>query len=76
MLNAEGSVQENCLIDHYPIYFLQDIGENIISIPEVVKEVTSRRQLRRLVVLPYDLQIKEADPDSIKFGETILSSLI
>ncbi|KAL1457921.1 hypothetical protein WDU94_008101 [Cyamophila willieti] len=46
---------------------LQEIGENIISIPEVVKEVTSKRQIRRLVVLPYELQIKEADPDSVKF---------
>uniref|UniRef100_A0A8D8VIB0 RNA-binding protein NOB1 n=1 Tax=Cacopsylla melanoneura TaxID=428564 RepID=A0A8D8VIB0_9HEMI len=46
---------------------LQELSDNIISIPEVVKEVTSKRQLRRLVVLPYDLQIKEADPDSVKF---------
>ncbi|XP_008487010.1 RNA-binding protein NOB1-like, partial [Diaphorina citri] len=46
---------------------LQDIGDNVITIPEVVNEVTSKRQIRRLVVLPYDLQIKEADPDSISF---------
>lgn len=45
---------------------LQDIGDNVITIPEVVNEVTSKRQIRRLVVLPYDLQVKEADPDSVK----------
>lgn len=45
---------------------LQDIGENAITIPEVVKEVTSKRQIRRLVALPYDLQLKEPDPDSVK----------
>lgn len=49
-------------------HYFQDIGENAITIPEVVKEVTSKRQIRRLVALPYDLQLKEPDPDSVKLG--------
>lgn len=32
-------------------------------------EITSKRQLRRLVVLPYDLKIQEAFPENIKFGK-------
>ncbi|XP_076659351.1 RNA-binding protein NOB1 [Halictus rubicundus] len=46
---------------------LQDIGINIITEQDVVNEVTNKRQLRRLVVLPYDLVIQTAHPESIKF---------
>lgn len=46
---------------------LQDIGVNIITEQDVVNEVTNKRQLRRLVVLPYDLVIQNAHPESIKF---------
>ncbi|KOX78028.1 RNA-binding protein NOB1 [Melipona quadrifasciata] len=46
---------------------LQDIGVNIITEQDVVNEVTSKRQLRRLVVLPYDLKIQNAYPENIKF---------
>ncbi|KAJ8672671.1 hypothetical protein QAD02_003931 [Eretmocerus hayati] len=46
---------------------LQEIGNKIITEPSVVNEITSKRQLRRLVVLPYDLEVKDADPDDIKF---------
>lgn len=46
---------------------LQDIGKNIISLSDVVDEVKSKRQLRRLVVLPYDLQIKDVFPENVKF---------
>ncbi|KZC05070.1 RNA-binding protein NOB1 [Dufourea novaeangliae] len=46
---------------------LQDIGVNIITEQDVVNEVTNKRQLRRLVVLPYDLAIQCAHPESIKF---------
>ncbi|CAD1473864.1 unnamed protein product, partial [Heterotrigona itama] len=44
-----------------------DIGVNIITEQDVVNEVTSKRQLRRLVVLPYDLKIQNAYPENIKF---------
>ncbi|XP_076381073.1 RNA-binding protein NOB1 [Megalopta genalis] len=46
---------------------LQDIGINIITEQDVVNEVTNKRQLRRLVVLPYDLIIQSAHPENIKF---------
>ncbi|XP_078038529.1 RNA-binding protein NOB1 [Augochlora pura] len=46
---------------------LQDIGINIITEQDVVNEVTNKRQLRRLVVLPYDLIIQTAHPENIKF---------
>lgn len=46
---------------------LQDIGVNIITEQDVVNEITNKRQLRRLVVLPYDLTIKNAFPEDVKF---------
>ncbi|XP_043259737.1 RNA-binding protein NOB1 [Colletes gigas] len=46
---------------------LQDIGLNIITEQDVVNEVTNKRQLRRLVVLPYDLTIQNAHTENIKF---------
>lgn len=45
---------------------LQDIAENIITCPEVVNEITNKRQLRRLVVLPYNLIVKEVFPENVK----------
>ncbi|CAH1109687.1 unnamed protein product [Psylliodes chrysocephalus] len=44
---------------------LQDIAENIITCPEVLEEIKNKRQLRRLVVLPYNLIIKEVFPESV-----------
>ncbi|XP_033299256.1 RNA-binding protein NOB1 [Bombus bifarius] len=46
---------------------LQDVGVNIITEQDVVNEVTNKRQLRRLVVLPYDLKIQNAYSENIKF---------
>lgn len=46
--------------------FLQDVAEKIITCSEVVSEITNKRQLRRLVVLPYDLIVKEAFPENVK----------
>ncbi|KAG6798161.1 RNA-binding protein NOB1 [Apis mellifera caucasica] len=46
---------------------LQNIGVNIITEQDVVNEVINKRQLRRLVVLPYDLKIKNAYSENIKF---------
>ncbi|XP_023028956.1 RNA-binding protein NOB1 [Leptinotarsa decemlineata] len=44
---------------------LQNVAETIITCPEVVAEIKNKRQLKRLVVLPYDLIVKEAFPENI-----------
>lgn len=36
---------------------------------EVVNEITNKRQIRRLVVLPYDLQIKDVFQENIQYSE-------
>ncbi|XP_015108916.1 RNA-binding protein NOB1 [Diachasma alloeum] len=46
---------------------LQEVGENIITEQSVINEIKSKRQLRRLVVLPYDLVIKDVFPENIQF---------
>ncbi|XP_054283997.1 RNA-binding protein NOB1-like [Macrosteles quadrilineatus] len=46
---------------------LQEMGQNIVTIQEVVNEITSKRQLRRLVVIPYDLKIMNVFPESVSF---------
>ncbi|GLV41538.1 uncharacterized protein CBL_06767 [Carabus blaptoides fortunei] len=45
---------------------LQEIASNIVTVQEVVDEITNKRQLRRLVVLPYDLAIKDVFPENVK----------
>lgn len=37
----------------------------------MVNEVTNKRQLRRLVVLPYDLTVQNAHTEDIKFGNMV-----
>lgn len=44
----------------------QDIADTIITCQEVVDEITNKRQLRRLVALPYDLIVKDVFPENIK----------
>lgn len=44
---------------------LQELAGQIVTVKEVVNEITSKRQLRRLVVLPYDLQIKDVFQENI-----------
>lgn len=46
---------------------IPELAENVITCQEVVDEVTNHRQLRRLVVLPYELQIKDVFPENVKF---------
>ncbi|CAH0399588.1 unnamed protein product [Chilo suppressalis] len=46
---------------------LQDMAENVYTIQEVIKEITNDRQRRKLVVLPYDLKVKEVFSEHIKF---------
>ncbi|XP_008545989.1 RNA-binding protein NOB1 [Microplitis demolitor] len=45
---------------------LQDIAVNVITEESVTAEVKSKRQLRRLVALPYNLVVKDVDPEHIK----------
>ncbi|KAG7300043.1 hypothetical protein JYU34_015570 [Plutella xylostella] len=46
---------------------LQDIAENVYTIQEVIDEITNDKQRRKLVVLPYDLKIKNVFTESINF---------
>ncbi|XP_053611251.1 RNA-binding protein NOB1 [Plodia interpunctella] len=46
---------------------LQDIAESVYTIQEVIDEITNDRQRRKLVVLPYDLQVKDVFVENIKF---------
>lgn len=38
---------------------LQEVGENIVTCQEVLDEIKNDKQLSRLVVLPYDLKIRQ-----------------
>jgi RNA-binding protein NOB1 len=44
----------------------QEIAENIFTVQEVVDEIKSNRQLKALAVLPYNLEVKQPDSESIK----------
>lgn len=46
---------------------LQDIAENVYTVQEVIDEITNDRQRRKLVVLPYDLIVKDVFTENIKF---------
>ena len=48
---------------------MQDIGVNILTEQAVINEITNKRQLRKLIVLPYDLKVQEAFTENIKFGK-------
>jgi hypothetical protein len=48
---------------------LQELGTQITTVQEVVNEITSKRQIRRLVVLPYDLKIKTVFQENIQYSE-------
>ncbi|EAT42877.1 AAEL005628-PB [Aedes aegypti] len=42
---------------------LQDLAENCYTVQGVVDEIKNDRQLKRLVVLPYSLQVREPDSE-------------
>lgn len=46
---------------------LLELAENVYTIQEVVDEITNDRQRKKLVVLPYDLKIKDVFTENIKF---------
>lgn len=45
---------------------LQNHAEYLITVPEVVKEITNKRQLKRLCVLPYELVVDEPNAESVQ----------
>ncbi|EDW65973.1 RNA-binding protein NOB1 [Drosophila virilis] len=45
---------------------LNEYADNVLTVPEVVAEVRNKRQIRRLCVLPFDLQVREPRPESVK----------
>ncbi|GBP79901.1 RNA-binding protein NOB1 [Eumeta japonica] len=44
---------------------LRDVAENIYTVQEVVNEITNDRQRRKLVVLPYDIIVKDVFTENI-----------
>ncbi|XP_053948341.1 RNA-binding protein NOB1 [Anastrepha ludens] len=45
---------------------LNDYAKNVLTVPDVIKEVRNKRQIRRLCVLPFDLQVREPRTESVK----------
>ncbi|XP_017786399.1 PREDICTED: RNA-binding protein NOB1 [Nicrophorus vespilloides] len=45
---------------------LQDVAKKMYTVEEVVSEITNKRQLRRLCVLPYELEVKNVYPENIR----------
>ncbi|XP_065202679.1 RNA-binding protein NOB1-like [Planococcus citri] len=46
---------------------LHEVGENVLTISDVVEEIRNKRQLRHLASLTYDLQIKDVFQEHISF---------
>ncbi|XP_037936983.1 RNA-binding protein NOB1 [Teleopsis dalmanni] len=46
---------------------LNEYAENVLTVPDVVAEVRNKRQIRRLCVLPFDLQVREPRTESVKY---------
>lgn len=46
---------------------LQNVAENMMTVQGVVDEIKNDKQLARLVVLPYNLKIREPFPENLKF---------
>lgn len=55
----------NIYNDFLPVY-AKDYAEYLITVPEVVKEIKSKRQLKRLCVLPYELVVDEPSVESVQ----------
>ncbi|KAG5684977.1 hypothetical protein PVAND_014181 [Polypedilum vanderplanki] len=45
---------------------LQELAENVFTIQEVLDEIKNNRQYKALAVLPYTLEVKQVDQESIK----------
>lgn len=47
---------------------LQEIGENIYTLPEVISEIKDKATKQRLQVLPYEINYRVPSPEIIKIG--------
>ena len=54
----------------YTESLLQEIGEEVYTVPEVVHESCDRATRQRLQVLPYTLHFKKPSAEAIVFGES------
>ena len=50
---------------------LQEIGEEVYTVPEVVHESCDRATRQRLQVLPYTLHFKKPSAEAIVFGKSV-----
>lgn len=50
----------------YKNHVFQELAENIVTIRGVLDEIKNKRQIKRLVVLPYDITVREPTPESIR----------
>jgi len=46
---------------------LQELGQNLITLNEVIEEIRDKETKQRLKCLPFQLQYMDPDPESIKF---------
>ncbi|XP_066159099.1 RNA-binding protein NOB1 [Euwallacea fornicatus] len=69
-MSFEGVKQvENLVVD--TTAFIQNaslfnVAENMVTCQEVIDEIKNKRQLRRLVMLPYELVVKNVFPENIQ----------
>lgn len=54
----------NFLLSYF--YAKQEHAEFLITVPEVVKEIKNKRQLKRLCVLPYELIVDEPSTENVQ----------
>lgn len=74
VVDATGFIKNAPLIVKRLLQFLlivsivQDIGANIYSVSEVVREIRDRQTRERMKVLPYELKLKEPSNESFSIG--------
>lgn len=44
----------------------KELAENILTIRGVLDEIKNKRQIKRLVVLPFDVEVREPTPESVR----------
>ena len=45
---------------------LRELGDNLITLPEVIEEIRDKETRRRLEVLPFDLEFKQPSTEAIQ----------
>lgn len=48
------------------IRLFQELADNILTIRGVLDEIKNKRQIKRLVVLPFDVEVREPTPESVR----------